>query len=61
MGQTVGLNPCSNGMTIEFEVGAAAYEHNKSLNPCSNGMTIEFNVLYRRMYYHDVLILVLME
>ena len=35
------LNPCSNGMKIEFLVRAARILPSSSLNPCSNGMKIE--------------------
>ncbi len=35
------LNPCSNGMTIEFIVNLIEKNCQKGLNPCSNGMTIE--------------------
>ena len=54
------LNPCSNGMTIEFQV-----EHScrggYCLNPCSNGMTIESYLDEKHKAKVRVLILVLME
>ena len=34
------LNPCCNGMTIEF-FSAVVAGQKTSLNPCCNGMTIE--------------------
>ncbi len=37
-----GLNPCSNGMTIEYSTRYRWRCHFGILNPCSNGMTIEF-------------------
>ena len=38
----IDLNPCSNGMTIEFLHGENKSRCNAGLNPCSNGITIEF-------------------
>ena len=35
------LNPCSNGMRIEFAASAAVSVDGR-LNPCSNGMRIEW-------------------
>ena len=42
MATQLSLNPCSNGMTIEYEVIYNVLL-NDGLNPCSNGMTIEFD------------------
>ena len=36
------LNPCSNGMKIEFIRLDSAFVFNCSLNPCCNGMKIEY-------------------
>ena len=54
------LNPCYNGMTMEFEE-RFAYLVFKSLNPCYNGMTMEFS--WWRWFKRNfrVLILVIME
>ena len=35
------LNPCSNGMKIEFVLPLVTCHLQTSLNPCSNGMKIE--------------------
>ena len=40
-----GLNPCSNGMTIELSRAWLPCKCLISLNPCSNGMTIEYIIL----------------
>ena len=54
------LNPCSNGMKIEFdEEQHVAY--GLCLNPCSNGMKIEFCKDVALDVLKRVLILVLME
>ena len=37
-----GLNPCSNGMKIEFIPLLTPITVIRSLNPCSNGMKIEY-------------------
>ena len=54
-----GLNPCSNGMKIEYS-GLAAGCSRMCLNPCCNGMKIEYYGItgFNRLC---VLILVLME
>ena len=55
------LNPCSNGMTIEYEVSPASQWYILCLNPCSNGMTIESVNANDSVEVTVVLILVLME
>ena len=35
------LNPCYNGMTIEFGARRQGQDKGMGLNPCYNGMTIE--------------------
>ncbi len=54
------LNPCSNGIAIEF-VNVLLQSLHPGLNPCSNGIAIEFK--YCNIYEEGfiVLILVLME
>ncbi len=39
-----GLNPYSNGMKIEFDLGKESDVFVRSLNPYSNGMKIELRL-----------------
>ena len=39
---TLCLNPCSNGMKIEYGNWDIMAQTDKCLNPCSNGMKIEW-------------------
>ena len=55
------LNPCCNGMTIEFSDDDLKMMHAIRLNPCCNGMTIEFCNNWICTGHIIVLILVVME
>ena len=57
---TNGLNPCCNGMTIEFGSINPRMQPRSRLNPCCNGMTIEYKATFP-VLYNVVLILVVME
>ena len=55
------LNPCSNGMKIEFVQRLITARMLLCLNPCSNGMKIEYIDIKIDARGSQVLILVLME
>ena len=56
-----GLNPCSNGMKIEYGIWWSVGTCLSCLNPCSNGMKIECAFVGGEYCIDQVLILVLME
>ncbi len=41
IGAQIRLNPCYNGMTMEYTKYTFYHEGATSLNPCYNGMTME--------------------
>ena len=55
------LNPCSNGMKIEFSLPMVMVGGHRCLNPCCNGMKIEYPSIVEAIKSEMVLILVVME